>query len=66
MNPVLPILNFAECIQLVAGSILGTVLAINLSRFGLSFRDPKTRWQALAVLVLFLLTYLVLSDLLVK
>ena len=56
----------AEVVQLSVGAVLGTVVSINLGRFGLSLMDPKTRWKALGVIGTFLFTFLVLSDLLIN
>ena len=53
----------AEVFDLAVGALLGTAVAFNLSRFGLSLRDPATRWKALGVLAGFLLTFLILTDL---
>ena len=56
----------AEVVQLSVGAVLGTVVSINLGRFGLSLMDPKTRWKALGVIGTFLFTFLVLSDLIIN
>ena len=56
----------AEFVQLAVGAVLGTVVSINLNRFGLSLMDPKTRWKALGVIGTFLFTFLVLSDLILN
>ncbi len=56
----------AEFVQLAVGAVLGTVVSINLNRFGLSLMDPKTRWKALGVIGTFLFTFLVLSDLIIN
>ena len=58
--------SVAEVVQLSVGAVLGTVVSLNLSRFGLSLMDPKTRWKALGVIGTFLFTFLVLSDLLIN
>jgi len=55
-----------EVVQLSIGAALGTVVSINLDRFGLSLMDSKTRWKALGVIGAFLLTFLVISDLIVN
>lgn len=49
-------------LQLGVGAVLGFVLSLNLDRHGLKLRDPKTRWTALAILVLYAATYVLLSD----
>lgn len=56
----------AEVVQLSIGAVLGTVVSINLSRFGLSLMDPNTRWKALGVISTFLFTFLILSDLILN
>ena len=56
----------AEVVQLSVGAVLGTVVSINLRRFGLSLMDPQTRWKALGVIGTFLFTFLVLSDLIIN
>ena len=56
----------AEVVQLSVGAVLGTVVSINLSRFGLSLMDPQTRWKALGVIGTVLFTFLVLSDLIIN
>ena len=56
----------AEFVQLAVGAVLGTVVSINLNRFGLSLMDPKTRWKALGVIGNFLFTFVVLSDLIIN
>lgn len=53
----------AEVVQLTVGAVVGVAVSINMGRFGLSLMDPKTRWKAAAVLVAFLFTFLVLTDL---
>ena len=58
--------SVAEVVQLSVGAVLGTVVSLNLSRFGLSLMDPKTRWKALGVIGTFLFTFLVLSDLIIN
>lgn len=55
-----------ELLQLSIGALLGTVVSINLGRFGLSLMDPKTRWKALGVIGLFLFSFLVISDLIIN
>ena len=55
-----------EVVQLSIGAVLGTVVSINLSRFGLSLMDPNTRWKALGVIGTFLFTFLILSDLILN
>lgn len=56
----------AEIIQLTVGAILGTAVSVNMSRFGLSFSDPKTRWKAAGIVITVLYTFIVLSDLIVN
>lgn len=58
--------NMAEVIQLTVGAIMGTALSINLSRFGISLMDPKTRLKAAAIIGLFIVTFVVLTDLLIN
>lgn len=53
----------AEGFDLAVGALLGAAVAFNLGRFGLSLRDPATRWKAFGVLAGFLLTFLILTDL---
>jgi hypothetical protein len=55
-----------EVVQLTVGAIVGAALSINMSRGGMSFIDPKTRWMAAAFIVLFLSTFLLLTDLLIN
>lgn len=55
-----------ELFQLSIGALLGTVVSINLGRFGMSLMDPKTRWKALAVIGIFLFSFLVISDLIIN
>ena len=52
----------AEVIQLAIGAVLGTAVSINLSRFGLSIMDAKTRWKALGVIGAFLFSFLALTT----
>ena len=59
-------ISAAEVVQLSIGAVLGTVVSINLGRFGLSLMDPKTRWKALGVIGTFLFTFLVLTDLIIN
>jgi hypothetical protein len=56
----------AEVVQLAIGSVLGTVVSLNMSRFGLSFADPQTRWTAAWIVAAFLLTFLILTDLIIN
>ena len=56
----------AEVVQLSIGAVLGTVVSINLGRFGLSLMDPNTRWKALGVIGTFPFTFLILSDLILN
>lgn len=56
----------AEIIQLAIGAVLGTAVSINMSRFGLSITDPRTRWKAAGVIGTFLMTFLVLTDLIIN
>ena len=53
----------AEVVQMMIGAVVGTAVSINMSRFGMSIMDPKTRWKAAGVLVIFLFSFLVLTDL---
>jgi hypothetical protein len=55
-----------EVVQLTVGAIVGAALSINMSRGGMSLIDPKTRWMAAAFIVLFLSTFLLLTDLLIN
>ena len=56
----------SEMIQMAIGAVMGTAVAINMDRFGMSFSDPKTRWKAAGIVVTFLFTYLILSDLIIN
>lgn len=55
-----------EIAQLAIGALMGTIVSVNLDRNGVSIRDPKTRWKALAVISTFLYSFLVLSDLIIS
>ena len=55
-----------EALQLGIGTVLGFVLSLNLDRHGLKLRDPKTRWTALAILVLYAATYVLLTHIVVN
>ena len=55
-----------EVVQLTVGAILGAALSINMHRANLSLTDPKTRWQAAAIIVMFVGTFLLLADLLIN
>ena len=56
--------NLGEVVQLAIGAVMGTAVSINLSRFGISLMDPKTRWKAAGIVGLFLFSFLALTDLL--
>ncbi len=56
--------NLSEVVQLTVGAVMGTAVSINLSRFGISLMDPKTRWKAAGIVGLFLFSFLALTDLL--
>ncbi|MBP9636406.1 MAG: hypothetical protein KBE28_15370 [Nitrospira sp.] len=56
--------NLGEVVQLTVGAVMGTAVSINLSRFGISLMDPKTRWKAAGIVGLFLFSFLALTDLL--
>ena len=56
--------NLGEVVQLTVGAVMGTAVSINLSRFGISPMDPKTRWKAAGIVGLFLFSFLALTDLL--
>jgi len=56
------IASTADAIQLAIGGTIGFVLSINLDRFGISLRDPKTRWLALAAIIMFSATFLLLTE----
>ncbi|TXT25388.1 MAG: hypothetical protein FD131_4589 [Rhodocyclaceae bacterium] len=58
--------NAAEVVQLTIGAVIGTAVSVNLRRFNLSLMDPKTRWKASGVIVTFLFSFLVLSDLILN
>ena len=60
------VLTSSEVFQLIVGSILGTAVSCNLNRFGLSLLDPETRYKAIAVVVIFLVSFTVLSGLLLR
>ncbi len=55
--------NAVEVVQLAVGALLGTAVSFNLERFGLTLKNPKTRWMAVGVTVAFLVTFLFLTDL---
>ncbi len=56
--------NLGEVVQLTVGAVMGTAVSINLSRFGISLMDPKTRWKAAGIVGIFLFSFLALTDLL--
>ena len=58
--------NLSEVVQLTVGAVMGTAVSINLSRFGISLMDPKTRWKAAGIVGLFLFSFLSLTDLLLS
>lgn len=58
--------NMPEVVQLTVGAIMGAALSVNMHRFGLSLRDPATRWNAVAIIVMFVVTFLFLTDLLIN
>ena len=58
--------NLGEVVQLTVGAVMGTAVSINLSRFGISLMDPKTRWKAASIVGLFLFSFLALTDLLLS
>ena len=58
--------NLGEVVQLTVGAVMGTAVSINLSRFGISLMDPKTRWEAAGIIGVFLFSFLSLTDLLLS
>lgn len=58
--------NAAEVVQLTIGAVIGTAVSVNLGRFNISLMDPKTRWKAAGVIVTFLFSFLVLTDLILN
>ena len=58
--------NLGEVVQLMVGAVMGTAVSINLSRFGISLMDPKTRWKAAGIIGAFLFSFLALTDLLLS
>ena len=58
--------NLGEVVQLTVGAVMGTAVSINLSRFGISLMDPKTRWKAAGIVGIFLFSFLALTDLLLS
>lgn len=58
--------NLGEVVQLTVGAVMGTAVSINLSRFGVSLMDPKTRWKAAGIIGVFLFSFLALTDLLLN
>ena len=58
------IVHAADVFELTVGAVMGGAVSVNMGRQGLSILDPKTRWKAISIIALFLLSYLVLSDLL--
>ena len=58
--------NLADVGQLTVGTMLGLALSFNMSRHGLSLRNPETRWKSIGIILLFLFSFLILSDLLLS
>ena len=51
-----------EVVQLTVGAILGAALSINMHRANLTLTDPKTRWRAAGIMVMFVSTFRLLAD----
>ena len=58
------IVHAADVFQLTVGAVMGVAVSVNMGRHGLSIINPETRWTAISVISLFLLSFLLLSDLL--
>ena len=56
----------AEVVQLTVGAIMGAALSINMHKFGMSLMDPKTRWNAVAGIIMFVVTFLFVTDLIIN
>lgn len=53
----------ADVVQLTVGAIMGTALAINMDKHGLSFTNPATRWKAIGLCASFLFLFVAITDL---